>query len=97
MTAVIITASLDPAWVRPLAALRARGVGCVVVTLDAAAYAQHAAEARAAVTGGAVAVDPVAAEAAAKRTRALRHALAEYELRWYTIVPERPLGELLVG
>ena len=34
MTAVIITASLDPGWVRALAALRARGVGCVVVTLD---------------------------------------------------------------
>ena len=35
MTAVIITASLDPSWVRPLASLRARGVACVVVTLDA--------------------------------------------------------------
>ena len=40
MTAVIITASLDPAWVRPLAALRVRGVACVVVTLDAAAFDQ---------------------------------------------------------
>jgi hypothetical protein len=38
MTAVIITPSLDPSWVRPLASLRSRGVACVVVTLDAAAY-----------------------------------------------------------
>ena len=51
MTAVIITPSLDPSWVRPLAALRARGVACVVVTLDAAAYARAEAEARAAATG----------------------------------------------
>jgi hypothetical protein len=43
MTAVIITASLDPAWVRPLAALRSRGVACVVVTLDAPAFAKGAA------------------------------------------------------
>src|SRR6187399_168613 len=35
MTAVIITPSLDPSWVRPLAALRARGVACVVVNVDA--------------------------------------------------------------
>ena len=32
MTAVIITPSLDPSWVRPLASLRGRGVACVVVT-----------------------------------------------------------------
>lgn len=97
MTAVIITASLDAAWVRPLAALRARGVGCVVVTLDAAAYAQAEVEARAAVTGGAAVIDPAVAEAAAQRTRALRHALAEYELRTYAITPNRPLGEVLAG
>ena len=39
MTAVVITASLDPSWVRPLASLRARGVACVVITLDVNAYA----------------------------------------------------------
>jgi uncharacterized protein (DUF58 family) len=95
MTAVVITASLDPSWVRPLAALRARGVSCVVVTLDAPAYARAEAEARTAVVGGTVTTDPVAQEAAAKRARALRHALAEYELQAYTIVPGRPLGEVL--
>ncbi|HYH93539.1 MAG TPA: DUF58 domain-containing protein [Candidatus Saccharimonadales bacterium] len=97
MTAVVITASLDPSWVRPLAALRARGVSCVVVTVDSVAYARHEAEQRAAVTGESVLQDPVATEAAAKRTRALRHALAEYELKSYTITPARPLGEVLAG
>src|SRR5262249_25654042 len=37
MTAVVITASTDTSWVRPLAALRTKGIGSVVVTLDAAA------------------------------------------------------------
>ena len=36
-------------------------------------------------------------EAVAKRRRALRHALAEYELRTHTIVPNRPLGEILLS
>ena len=51
MTAVIITPSLDPSWVRPLASLRGRGVACVVVTLDAAAYERFTKEAHAAATG----------------------------------------------
>jgi hypothetical protein len=95
MTAVVITASLDPSWVRPLAALRARGVACVAVTVDAAAYARAEVEARAAITGGGAAIDHEAAEATAKRSRALRHALAEYELPAFTIVPGRALGEVL--
>jgi uncharacterized protein (DUF58 family) len=95
MTAVVITASSDPAWVRPLAALRTRGVACVVVALDAPAFAQAELEARAAATGEPAAVDPAAAETAAKRARALRHALAEYELRSFTVRPGRPLGEML--
>jgi uncharacterized protein (DUF58 family) len=95
MTAVVITASSDPAWVRPLAALRTRGVACVVVALDGPAFVQAELEARAATTGEPVVVDPDAAETAAKRARALRHALAEYELRSFTIRPGRPLGEML--
>jgi hypothetical protein len=39
--------------------------------------------------------DTEADEMAAKRMRALRHALAEYELRSYTITPGKPLGEVL--
>src|SRR5512141_2523310 len=95
MTAVVITASLDPSWVRPLAALRARGVACVVVTVDAAAYAQAEAESRAAIIGGAPVLDKASLEASAKRARALRHALAEYELPAFTIVPGKALAEVL--
>ncbi|MBA2757826.1 MAG: DUF58 domain-containing protein [Chloroflexi bacterium] len=98
MTAVVITASLDSAWVRPLAALRARGVSCVVVTLDAEAYRRTEAEMREQSTGESPApVDTEALEVTAKRGRALRHALAEYELKVYSITPGRPLGEMLAG
>ena len=89
MTAVVITASLDPSWVRPLASLRARGVACVVITLDVNAYAT---------TGSAdPAADPDLGGAAAKRARALHHALAEYEIKTFAITPGRPLGEILAG
>jgi len=43
MTAIVITATPDPAFVRPLAALRNRGVGAVVVVLDAQAFGPAAA------------------------------------------------------
>ncbi len=35
MTAVVVTPSRDRGWIRPLAGLRRRGIGCVVVLLDA--------------------------------------------------------------
>ena len=97
MTAVIITPSLDPAWVRPLAALRTRGVACVVVTLDAPAYAKLRRRGRGHRRGrDADASTPAADELTAKRARALRHALAEYELRVLRRSrPGRPLGEIL--
>ena len=38
MTAVVITASTDPTWIRPIASLRTRGIASVVVTIDAAAF-----------------------------------------------------------
>lgn len=96
MTAVVITASLDPSWIRPLAALRTRGVGCVVIVADAAAYARAELEERARRAGREPIIDEAAEEAAAKRRRAIHHALAEYDLKVQTIVPGRPLGELLV-
>jgi len=95
MTAVIITASVEPAWVRVLSTLRGRGVASVVVLVDAPAFDRVAQKARAAVTGETLEPDPQLEETAAKRIRALRHALAEYELKTYTVVPERPLGEVL--
>ena len=95
MTAVVITASLDPAWVRPLAALRVRGVACVVVTLDAAAFETFTVERLAAANEETPKHDLAAEELAAKRARALRHALAEYDLRSYGVTPGRPLGDIL--
>ena len=97
MTAVVITASTDPSWIRPVASLRTRGVGCVVVLADSTAYADAEAEARAEATGVEARRDPVADQTAAKRRRALNHTLAEYELKAHTIVPNSPLGEILVS
>ena len=78
-----------------LSTLRGRGVASVVVLVDAPAFDRVAQKARAAVTGETLEPDPQLEETAAKRIRALRHALAEYELKTYTVVPERPLGEVL--
>jgi uncharacterized protein (DUF58 family) len=94
MTAVIITPSLDPSWVRPLAALRTRGVACVVLTLDAAAY-DRAAHPNSTFTVEGGPPPPEDDEETAKRARALRHAIAEYELTSFNITPGRPLGEIL--
>ncbi len=91
MTAVVVTPSLETAWVRPLAALRARGVGVAVCHLDAVAYATLAAP-----SGGRVARS-TAQEEATRALRAVRHALAEYDLQVYEIVPRVQLGELLVA
>lgn len=93
MTAVIVTPSLETDWIRPLATLRARGVGCVVVHVDPLAYARHAVAAR---LEGSLPLTPEDEEAMAQRGRALRHALAEYELRAVTVLPTRSLAEALV-
>ena len=81
MTAVVVTATQDPRFIRPLATLRSRGVGVVVVTLDQAQFDPP--------------VEHEAAGALRQRSRALRHALAEYELPTYAVGPGRPLGEVL--
>ncbi|HEY6057154.1 MAG TPA: DUF58 domain-containing protein, partial [Candidatus Limnocylindrales bacterium] len=89
MTVVVITPSFDRAWVRPLAGLRGRGIGCVVVSLDPRSFALAAGQ-----------PDPLAAtavEGAPDPARALRHALAEYELRTYTVTAGRKLAEALAG
>jgi uncharacterized protein (DUF58 family) len=81
MTAVVITATQDPAFIRPLATLHSRGVGVVVVTLDLALFDTPA--------------EREAAELVRQRSRALHHALAEYELPTYSVGPGKPLGEML--
>jgi len=42
-------------------------------------------------------LDPLVEEQRAQRTRALRHALAEYELKVRTVSPGQTLAEALIG
>lgn len=81
MTAIVITSSLDPSFIRPLAALRGRGISSVVVLLDQMRFAR--------------ASDPEEAELRQQRVRAVRHALAEFELPTCLVGPDVPLGEAL--
>jgi uncharacterized protein (DUF58 family) len=97
MTAIIITPSTDRAWIRPIAALRTRGIASVVVTLDAAAAERLDRETRRRL--GETVAEPTAEaeEQRAQRARALRHAIAEYELKVYQLSPGRSLAEALGG
>ncbi len=89
MTAVIVTPSRDRTWVRALGALRARGVACVVVALDGPSFE---------VAPGAVGdAGPTSETFAAQERRALRHALAEYEIPTHAVLRGRPLAEALSG
>jgi uncharacterized protein (DUF58 family) len=95
MTAIVISPSLDAGWVRPIAALRTRGIGSVVVTVDAAAAEQIERNERERGGERLTPRDPAADEQRAQRSRALRHALAEYELRVHQVTPGLPLAEAL--
>jgi uncharacterized protein (DUF58 family) len=128
MTAVVITSSRDRRWVRPLVALRNRGVACVVVALDAPDFGAALARSTRPFNVNAAPLDPSAKAPATATTavapsrpsgavsvadrehpvgegastvdldaRALRHALAEYELKVHWVAPGRPLGEALAG
>jgi uncharacterized protein (DUF58 family) len=93
MSAIVITASTEHGWVRPLATLRPRGIGCQVVWLDPAAYARRAA-------GEGRAPDPATDAALAaieQASRNTRHQVAEFDLRTHPVPPGVPLGEVLVG
>jgi uncharacterized protein (DUF58 family) len=81
MTAIVVTSSQDASFVRPLATLRTRGISAVVVLLDLAQFEP--------------AQDEAAAEAQRQRTRAVRHALSEFEIPTYVVVPGQPLPEAL--
>jgi uncharacterized protein (DUF58 family) len=87
MTAVVVTPSLDRSWIRALAALRSRGVAAVVVTVDAASYQ------RAGQPGRRGAGDEPDRESAERR--ALRFALAEYDLKACKVAAGDDLGTVL--
>jgi uncharacterized protein (DUF58 family) len=94
MTAIVITASQDPSFVRSLATLRTRGIASVVVLVDPAAHEERSRQLDPA-RGGEEVGDPESDELRRQRARALRHALAEHELPTYVVGPGRPLGEVL--
>jgi uncharacterized protein (DUF58 family) len=95
MTAVVITASDETEWIRPLASLRARGVACVVVLLDGPTFAVPAGRSQA--RDGADAPDDPDLEhaEAVQAMRALRHQLAEYDLRTVVVPADERLAEAL--
>jgi uncharacterized LabA/DUF88 family protein len=79
MTAIVITASGDTSFIRPLAALKKRGISTVVVALDASAFEPSG--------------DESELDQQRQRSRALRHALAEYQITTVVLDPHRPLAE----
>jgi uncharacterized protein (DUF58 family) len=95
MTAIVITASTDPTWIRPIAALRGRGIATVVVSVDAAAFERVDRAERERTGENLPPADTLAEEQRAQRARALRHALSEFELKVHTVLPGQSLGEAL--
>jgi uncharacterized protein (DUF58 family) len=98
MTAVVITASLDRTWVKPLATMQTRGIACVVITLDIPAFERREVEAAARRAGApddqSASPEPLPS---AQQARALRHALAEFDIRVYQVGPTTPLAEALAS
>jgi uncharacterized protein (DUF58 family) len=95
MTAVIITPSLDPHWVRPLAGLRTRGVETAIIMLDAPAFAAFGRP-----DDQATSLDDDARGTQMddrQAARGLRHALAEHDLSWHSIGPGKSIGTQLVS
>ena len=98
MTAVVVTPSLERDWVKPLAALRSRGVGCVVVSFDVADFERFARDEELRLNGlPPEPIDPVVEAARTQRVRALRHALSEFDVEVHTAHPARSLGEALAS
>ena len=95
MSALIVTPAAEPAWVRPLASLRPRGIGSQVFYLDPHGFLRHEVVA----AGRSVEEPESAAELAEleQASRQVHHALAEFDVRTCTVPPGVPLGEVLVG
>jgi uncharacterized protein (DUF58 family) len=98
MTAVIITASLDAHWVRPLGGLRNRGVETAIILLDAPAFDAYGRpdDDGSGMSEQALKDERNRREENIRALRGLRHALAEHDLRWLNVEPGEPLGTQLV-
>jgi uncharacterized protein (DUF58 family) len=98
MTAIVITASLDREWIKALSTLRSRGVTSVVILLDIPEFEKDERAERARAAGVAAAeLDVTADGSSAQQLRALRHALAEFDIRVHLVGPRTPLAGALVG
>jgi uncharacterized protein (DUF58 family) len=104
MTAIVVTASLERDWIKPLASLRTRGISCVAITLDIPAFEAHehaAAEQRARGGDGRPSEwSPAAVDEegpSAQAYRALRHALAEFDITVYRVGPTTRLAAALAS
>jgi uncharacterized protein (DUF58 family) len=95
MSALIVTPAAEPAWVRPLATLRPRGIGTQVLYLDPRGFLRHEIVA----AGRSIEEPDAAAELAEleQASRQVHHALAEFDVRTCAVPPAVPLGEVLVG
>jgi len=91
MTALIVTPSLERDWVRPLGSLRGRGIVVEVILLDAPAFANH--ERR---ESGRIEPSEEVIASEQRSGRALRHALAEHDLTWHTILPMEAISGQLI-
>ena len=98
MTAVVVTASLNRDWVKPMAALRSRGVACVVIAMDVPAFERREQEEWLRKSGQPQVDEPLPQSTpTAQEWRALRHALAEFDITVHRVGPAVPLGEALAG
>ena len=87
MTAVVVTPSHQRRWVRALTGLRGRGVTAAVVTLDATSY-ENAGRRR-------QQREDEEQDRSGQEQRALRFALAEYDLKTYEVRAGDSLGQVL--
>jgi uncharacterized protein (DUF58 family) len=86
MTAVVVTPSRERRWVRALTSLRSRGVAAAVVAVAAGSYDASYRSHR---------PPESEADAVAQEQRALRFALAEYDVKTYEIHAGDNLGAVL--
>jgi len=94
MSAIIVTPAAEPAWVRPLASLRPRGIGTQVLYLEPSAFVRHGLPAASSPDGPGAALEIGVLE---QSSRGVRHALGEFDVKTYAVPPGVPLGEVLVG
>jgi len=102
MTAIVITASMQRDWIKPLASLKSRGIAVVAITMDIPAFEAHerALAERAHVEGRPPEWTPAPEDEdgpSAQAYRALRHALAEFDITVYRVGPTSRLAAALAS